>query len=161
MGRFPSALSGFNGGTYTKSQLSLVAQRKTKVTTEFRCSKREVGTSPKLKIITMHSYNDFSTNISYHYRKPSSRLQHTTLIHKVTEIDTVSLRHRRVQTGFGAHSIPWVSRIKRPGRESDHLSPSSAEVKNASCRASTFPDVFTAWCLIKHRNNLYLSLTFY
>jgi hypothetical protein len=45
--------------------------------------------------------------------------------------------HHRVQTGSGAHpaSYPMGTRnsflrVKRPGRETDHSPPSSAEVKN-------------------------------
>jgi hypothetical protein len=44
--------------------------------------------------------------------------------------------HRRVQNGSGAHPVPYAMGtrdsfhgIKRPGREADHLPPSSAEVK--------------------------------
>jgi len=40
--------------------------------------------------------------------------------------------------------------VKRPGREADHLSPPSAEVKNAWSYTSTPTYVFIAWCLIKH-----------
>jgi hypothetical protein len=57
-----------------------------------------------------------------------------------------SLR-RRVQAGSGAHptSYPMATEgsfigMKRPGREFDHSSPSSAEV-----------NVFMVWCLIKYR----------
>jgi hypothetical protein len=46
------------------------------------------------------------------------------------------LSRHRVQTGSGAHSAPieWVPKalslgVKRPGRESDHSPPSSAEVE--------------------------------
>jgi hypothetical protein len=44
-------------------------------------------------------------------------------------------------------------RVKRPGREADHSSPSSAEVKNAGSYTSTPQYVFMAWCLVKHRDN--------
>jgi hypothetical protein len=44
--------------------------------------------------------------------------------------------------------IQWVPRVKRPGREVDHSSPSIAEVKNAWNYASTPQYVFMAWCLI-------------
>jgi hypothetical protein len=54
-----------------------------------------------------------------------------------TEAGNFSLHHR-VQNGSGAHpaSYPVGTRgsypgVKRPGREADHLPPSSAEVKNA------------------------------
>jgi hypothetical protein len=58
--------------------------------------------------------------------------------------------------------IQWVPAafslgVKRPGREVDHLPPSSAEVKNASSYTSTPQYVFMAWCLVKHRDNF----TFY
>jgi len=42
--------------------------------------------------------------------------------------------------------------VKRPGREADHSSPSSPEVKNARSYASTPPYVFMARCLFKHRD---------
>jgi hypothetical protein len=46
--------------------------------------------------------------------------------------------------------------IKRPGRETDHLPPSSAEVKNVwSCYTSTPPIRFMAWYLFKHRIRLH------
>jgi hypothetical protein len=44
---------------------------------------------------------------------------------------------------------------KRPGREADHLPPSSAEVKNVWSYASTPPYVFMALCLIKHMTSLH------
>jgi len=44
-------------------------------------------------------------------------------------------------------------RLKQPGREADHSSPSSAEVKKARSCTSTLPCVFMAWCLFKHRDN--------
>jgi hypothetical protein len=54
--------------------------------------------------------------------------------------------HHRVQNGSGAHpaSCPMDTRgsfrgVKLPGRESDHSSPSSAEVKNAWSYTSTLP----------------------
>jgi hypothetical protein len=51
--------------------------------------------------------------------------------------------------------IEWVPgtltpAVKRPGREADHLPPSSAEVKNAWSSTSTPQYVFMAWCLVKH-----------
>jgi hypothetical protein len=39
--------------------------------------------------------------------------------------------------------------VKRPGREADHLPPSSAEVKNALSYTSTLQYVFMTWCLVK------------
>jgi hypothetical protein len=39
------------------------------------------------------------------------------------------------------------------GREADHSTPSSAEVKNEWSYTSTPKYVFMAWCLVKHRDN--------
>jgi hypothetical protein len=71
--------------------------------------------------------------------------------------------HHRVQNGSGSHpaSIQWVPgalslRVKRPGRESDHSPPSSAEVNKAWSYTSTPQYVFMAWCLVKHRDNFTL-----
>jgi hypothetical protein len=50
---------------------------------------------------------------------------------------------------------------KYPGREADHLPPSSAEVKNAWSYTSTSQYVFMAWCLVKHRNNFTCLLYLY
>jgi hypothetical protein len=49
--------------------------------------------------------------------------------------------------------VPWIlsSGVKRPVHESDHSSPSSAEVKNAWSYTSTPTFIFVAWCLVKHR----------
>jgi hypothetical protein len=52
--------------------------------------------------------------------------------------------------------IQWVQGtlflgVKRPGREADHSSPSTAEVKNAWSYTSSPQYVFMAWCLVKHR----------
>jgi hypothetical protein len=54
--------------------------------------------------------------------------------------------------------IQWVPGVlslgvKRPGREADHLPPSSAEVKNAWTIPPLLQYVFMAWCLVKHRDN--------
>jgi hypothetical protein len=43
--------------------------------------------------------------------------------------------------------------IKRPGREAEHSSPSSAEVKNSWSYTTTPQYVFMAWFLVKHRDN--------
>jgi hypothetical protein len=74
--------------------------------------------------------------------------------------------HHRVQNGSGAHpaSYPMGTRgsfpgVKLPGREADHSPPSSAEIKNARSYASTPQYFFTAWCLVKHRDNF--TLPFY
>jgi len=57
----------------------------------------------------------------------------------------MSPRHY-VQTGSGADaaSIQWVpgalsTEVERPGREADHSSPSSADVKNLCSYTSTLP----------------------
>jgi hypothetical protein len=50
---------------------------------------------------------------------------------------------------LGATSL----RVKQPGREADHLPPSSAEVKNVWSYTSTPQHVFMAWCLVKQRDN--------
>jgi hypothetical protein len=54
--------------------------------------------------------------------------------------------HHRVQNGSGAHPASYpmgtvgsFPGVKRPGREADHSSPSSAEVKNAWSYTSTAP----------------------
>jgi hypothetical protein len=49
--------------------------------------------------------------------------------------------------------------VKWPGSEADHSPPSSAEVKNAWIYTSTPQYAFTAWCLVKHRDNF--TFTFY
>jgi hypothetical protein len=55
--------------------------------------------------------------------------------------------------------IQWVPGaislgVKRPGREADHLPPSSAEVKSTWSYTSTPQYAFMAWSLVKHRDNL-------
>jgi hypothetical protein len=54
--------------------------------------------------------------------------------------------------------IQWVLEalslgVNLPGREADHLPPSTAEVKNAWRYTSTPQFVFMAWCLVQHRDN--------
>jgi hypothetical protein len=44
--------------------------------------------------------------------------------------------------------------VKRPGREADHSSLSTAEVKNEWSYTSITQYVFMAWCLVKHRDTL-------
>jgi hypothetical protein len=53
--------------------------------------------------------------------------------------------------------IQWVPGalslgVKRPVREADHSSASSAEVKTAWSYTSTPQYAFMAWCLVKHRD---------
>jgi hypothetical protein len=45
--------------------------------------------------------------------------------------------------------------VKRPGRESDHSSPSSAEVKNTWSYTSITLYVFMEWCLMKQGISLH------
>jgi hypothetical protein len=58
--------------------------------------------------------------------------------------------------------IQWVSGVlylgaKRPQREADHSTLSSAQVKNARSYTSTPPDAFMAWCSVKAQERLYLE----
>jgi len=69
------------------------------------------------------------------------------------------------RTSLGPTQFPmeWVPgaislRVKRPGRETDHSPPSSAEVNTAWNYTSTPQYVFMAWCLVKKRDNLTLLL---
>jgi hypothetical protein len=48
--------------------------------------------------------------------------------------------------------------VKRPGREADHSSPSSVDVKNAWRYASTPQYAFMAWCCVKAQGQLYIYL---
>jgi hypothetical protein len=56
--------------------------------------------------------------------------------------------------GIGALS-PWV---KRPGLEPDNLLTSSLEAKNAWSYIPAPPNVFMAWYVVKHRENLKFTL---
>jgi hypothetical protein len=49
------------------------------------------------------------------------------------------------------------SGVKRPGRTADHSPPSSVEGKNSRTYTSSPQYMFTAWCLVKHRD----CFTFY
>jgi hypothetical protein len=51
--------------------------------------------------------------------------------------------------------------VKRPGRETDHSSPSSTEVWNARSYTSTPPYVFMACYLVKQRDNLSFTILLY
>jgi hypothetical protein len=44
------------------------------------------------------------------------------------------------------HHTQWEPGVRRPGHETDHSPPSSADVKNAWCCTSTPPYTFMAWC---------------
>jgi hypothetical protein len=64
--------------------------------------------------------------------------------------------------GLTQSPIQWVlenlsRRVKRPRREADHSPPSSAEVTNAWSYTSAPQYVFTAWCLVKHRDTFNLT----
>jgi hypothetical protein len=68
--------------------------------------------------------------------------------------------HHHIQTGSGDHaasiqSVPVALSlgVKQLGCEADHLSPASAEVKNAWSYNPILPYVFMVWRLIKHRDN--------
>jgi hypothetical protein len=72
--------------------------------------------------------------------------------------DWESSPHHRVQIGSGANQAPiqWVPGaltlgVKRPERVSDHLSASSAEVKNAWSYTSTLQYAFMVWCSVKKK----------
>jgi hypothetical protein len=74
----------------------------------------------------------------------------------------------RVRNGSGAHPASYpigtrgvFPRDKAAGREADHSPPSSAEVKNAWSYPSTPQYVFTAWCLVKHRDNFAFTFVNY
>jgi hypothetical protein len=54
--------------------------------------------------------------------------------------------------------------VKRPGREADQSSPSSAEVKNVWIYTYTPQYSFMAWCLIKHRHSftfIFIKLAYF
>jgi hypothetical protein len=70
-----------------------------------------------------------------------------------------SLRHL-VQTGSRVHPTSYpmdtggcLVRVRRLVRETNHLLPSLAEVKNAWSYSTTASDVSMAWYLVKHRDN--------
>jgi hypothetical protein len=85
-----------------------------------------------------------------------------------TEEPALDLQQEKVIFLFSAASTPppeatlppiqlvpgTLSRtLKRPGHESDHIPPSSAEVKNAWHYTSTDLQVLMTWCLIKQRDS--------
>jgi hypothetical protein len=61
--------------------------------------------------------------------------------------------------------IPWVPEVlslgvKWPGRESDHLPPSSDEVRNTWSYTSTPQYAFMAWCSVKESTETALPFSF-
>jgi hypothetical protein len=63
----------------------------------------------------------------------------------------------KLQTGLPGYQGVLSSVVKRPVRETDRSSPSSADIKNAWRYTSTPLYVFIAWCLIEYRQ-LYIYL---
>jgi hypothetical protein len=65
-------------------------------------------------------------------------------------------------TQHPTQSIPGALSLgeKRPGREADHSSRSSAEVKNARTYTSPPQYAFMSWCSVKAQERLYLYLTY-
>jgi hypothetical protein len=67
---------------------------------------------------------------------------------------------------FGAHPMSYLvgsrasfPRAKWPGYEADHLSPNSIRVKNVWSYTSAPSYIILAWCIIKHRDRLYLLVS--
>jgi hypothetical protein len=60
-----------------------------------------------------------------------------------------------IQSVKGALSLE----VKRPRRETDHLPPSSYEVKRAWRYTSTPQNAFMTWCSVKTQGQLYLYIT--
>jgi len=65
-----------------------------------------------------------------------------------------SITVSRPALGPTQHPIQWVAGAvslgtKQPGREADHLPPSTAEVQNAWSYTSTPQYAFTAWYSVK------------
>jgi len=65
--------------------------------------------------------------------------------------------HSRIQRAPGTF-FPWV---KRPGRETYHLPPSSAEVKDARSYISILPYVFMSRYLVNYRKNFNLLTQYF
>jgi hypothetical protein len=68
----------------------------------------------------------------------------------------------RLALGPTQCSIQWIlgavsPRVKWPGHEADHSSPSSAKVNNAWSYTSSPPDIMS-WCLIIHRDSFTFTL---
>jgi hypothetical protein len=55
-------------------------------------------------------------------------------------------------------SRPALRRNQRPGRETDHSPPTSAEIRKTWASTSTFPYAFLAWCLITETSLHYNSV---
>jgi hypothetical protein len=79
-------------------------------------------------------------------------------------VDIFFLRHR-AQTGSGAYqtsypvdfvgSSPGRKAAKQPGRVTNHLPPSRADITNVKSHTSTTPYVFIVWCLVKQKIRLH------
>jgi hypothetical protein len=59
--------------------------------------------------------------------------------------------------------IQWVlgvlsPEVRRPEREADHSHPTGAKVRKAWSYASSPPDVFMAWYLVKHTDSFTITL---
>jgi hypothetical protein len=65
---------------------------------------------------------------------------------------------------LGPHSLlsdgykGYFPGVRRPGRDADHSSTSSAEVKNAWSYTSTPQYAFIAWCSVKVQGQIYLCI---
>jgi hypothetical protein len=71
----------------------------------------------------------------------------------------------RPTLGSDQPAMQWVtlgsfSGVKRSGSEADHLPPFSADIKNSCNYTTTWPHVFTAWCIFKHRDNFTLIIAY-
>jgi hypothetical protein len=85
-------------------------------------------------------------------------------LHNEHSVFLFSIASRRT-LGRMRSPIQWVPEIllgdKAARRQADHSPPSNAEVKNTWSYTSTLPNVFMAWCLIKHRGNCVYMLSQY
>jgi len=100
-----------------------------------------------LVLVTSVSENTHKNKLSFHPMKTQCKLQ-------------VSIHLGHTQPPIQRAQVSLTPEIKRPGREANHSSPSSAEVRNAWIFASTPQYVFMAWCLIKqelHFHGIVLS----
>jgi hypothetical protein len=119
--------------------------------TPFLDKKFELITKNLTKICLLHWTRGSSVNIVTELRTGRSGLDPRQW-HGIFLFATAS----RPALGSTQLPIQWVSwalsqGIKWPGREADHSSPSSAEVKNAWIYTLTPPYTFMSLYLIKHR----------